>query len=124
MKLFETLNEDVFALFAARHYYNPICIDADEFHNDLNRFKYVKRLFNRYIDNDILSERLILNHLIVIFNVFGIPAGLKMLEFKLHPAEKYMPIVKPFLIYLSIISNDKYTGVEMNSYVVNRLRKI
>ena len=124
MKLFETLNEDVFALFAARHYYNPICIDADEFHDDLNRFKYVKRLLNRYVDNNILSERLILNHLIVIFNVFGIPAGLKMLEYKLSPTEKYMPIVKPFLIYLSIITNDKYTGVEMNSYVVNRLRKI
>jgi len=83
MKLFESLTEDNFLLFAARNYYNPTCIDADEFHEDLKRFKYVKRLVNRYIDNQILSERLILNHLIVIFNVFDVGPGLKMLEHRL-----------------------------------------
>ena len=49
MKLFQTLNEDVFTLFAARHYYNPTCIDAEEFHEDIKRFKYIKRLMNRYL---------------------------------------------------------------------------
>jgi len=123
MKLFETLNEDVFTLFAARHYYNPICIDAEEFHEDLKRFKYVKRLLNKYIENKKLSERLILNHLIVIFNVFGIPAGLKMLEYKMQE-EKYWKVLKPFLIFLKIITNDKYTGVEMDKNVIEQLRKI
>jgi len=122
MKLFETLNEDTFTLFAARHYYNPTCIDAEEFHEDLTRFKYVKRLLNRYIDQGNLAERLILNHFIVIFNVFGIPAGLKMLEYKLD--EKHWPVAKPFLIFLKIIPNDKYTGVDMDKHVVEQLRKI
>lgn len=122
MKLFETLNEDVFTLFAARHYYNPSCIDAEEFHEDLKRFKYVKRLLNRYIDNGALSERLILNHLIVIFNVFGMDAGLKMLEFKLD--DKHWPVVKPFLIFLNVIPNYKYTGIDMDNHVVDLLRKI
>jgi len=122
MKLFETLNEDVFTLFAARHYYNPSCIDAEEFHEDLKRFKYVKRLLNRYIDNGTLSERLILNHLIVIFNVFGMDAGLKMLEYKLD--DKHWPVVKPFLIFLNVIPNYKYTGIDMDNHVVELLRKI
>ena len=123
MKLFETLNEDVFTLFAARHYYNPTCIDAEEFHEDLKRFKYVKRLINRYVDQGTLSERLILNHLIIIFNVFSVPAGLKMLEYKLD-TKKHWPVIKPFLVFLKVIENDKYTGIEMDTNVVEQLRKI
>lgn len=120
MKLFESLNEDVFALFAARHYYNPTCIDAEEFHEDLKRFKYVKRLLNRYLDNGKLSERLIMNHLVIIFNVFGYDAGMKMLEYKLD--EKHWAVVKPFLVYLKVSTNDKYTHVPMDSQVVEVLR--
>jgi|TARA_R110000803_G_scaffold46198_10_gene97049 hypothetical protein len=122
MKLFETLNEETFTLFAARSFYNPTCIDAEEFYEDIKRFKYVKRLLNRYIDQGALAERLILNHLVVIFNVFTIPAGLKMLEYKLD--EKHWSVVKPFLIKLSIIENNKYTGITMDQYVVDQLRKI
>lgn len=122
MKLFETLSEDNFLLFAAKHYYNPTCIDAEEFHEDLKRFKYVKRLLNRYLDQKTLAERLILNHLIVIFNVFGMGAGLKMLEYRLD--DKHWPIVKPFLIFLKVIPNDKYTGIQMDEQVVEELRKI
>jgi hypothetical protein len=123
MKLFETLDEDVFTLFAARHYYNPSCIDAEEFHEDLKRFKYVKRLLNRYIDNGNLNERLILNHLIVIFNVFSVPAGLKMLEYRIDKPEQWI-VLKPFLVKLQIITNDKYTNVPMDKNVVEHLRKI
>lgn len=123
MKLFETLNEDVFTIFAARHYYNPTCIDAEEFHEDLKRFKYIKRLLNRYLNNNVLAERLILNHLIVIFNVFGIDAGLKMLEYRLDK-EEHWSVLKPFLVFLKTIPNDKYTGIPMDSFVVEKLRKI
>lgn len=125
MKLFEELNEDVFELFAARHYYNPVCIDAEEFHADLKKFKYVKRLMNRFIEQGDKSDKIIhllLNHLIVIFNVFGIDAGLKMLEYKLD--ERHWPVLKPFLIFLKIIPNDKYTQVPMNQVIVDKLRKI
>ena len=120
MKLFQTLNEDVFTLFAARHYYNPTCIDAEEFHEDLKRFKYVKRLLNRYLDNGKLSERLIMNHLVILFNVFGYDAGLKMLEYKLEP--KHWPVINPFLIYLKVQLNTKYSNVISDKNVVNKLR--
>ena len=66
---------------------------------DLKRFKYVKRLLNRYIETDELAERLLLNHFIVIFNMFGIEAALDILELKLE--DKHWPIVKPFLIFLN-----------------------
>ncbi len=122
MKLFETLNEETFTLFAARHYYSPSCIDADEFHEDLKRFKYIKRLLNRYIENKILSERLILNHLIVIFNVFGVPAGLKMMEYKMDA--KHWVVLKPFLLFLDIVSSDKLERIELDQYIVDKLRSI
>ena len=123
MKLFDTLTEDSFLIYAAQNYYNPNCIDADEFYEDLNRFKYLKRLVNRYIGGNPPSINLILNHLIVIFNVFGAEAGLRMLEYKIIE-DQNLPLFKPFLIYLKIIENDKYTGITMDSDVVEALRKI
>ena len=69
-----------------------------------------------------LSERLILNHLIVVFNVFGIEAALNILDFKLE--DKHWPVMKPFLIFLNYIENDQYTGITMDPEVVNVLRKI
>lgn len=122
MKLFETLNEETFTLFAARHYYSPSCIDAEEFHEDLKRFKYIKRLLNRYIENKVLSERLILNHLIVIFNVFGVPAGLKMMEYKMD--EKHWVVLKPFLLFLNVITPEQFTHIELDQNIVSTLRNI
>ena len=122
MKIFDEVNDSNFMLFAARHYYNPRCIDVDEFYEDLNRFKYVKRLLNRYIESGKLPERLILNHLIVIFNAFDIAPTLKMLEHKLD--KKHWPVIKPFLVFLRHIKNDDYIDVKMDWTVVEALRKI
>ena len=69
MQLFDEINDDNLLIFASRHYYNPKCIDVEEFYEDLNRFKYVKRLVNRYIESERLADRLILNHLIIIFHI-------------------------------------------------------
>ena len=118
----EILNEKNLLLYAAKHYYNPRFSDIEEFHEDLKRFKYIKRLVNRYLDNGVLTERLILNHLIVIFNVFGIEPSLQMLEVKLD--EKHWPVIKPFLIFLKYITNDQLTGITMDEKVVEVLRKI
>lgn len=118
----EILNEKNLLLYAAKHYYNPRFSDIEEFHEDLKRFKYIKRLVNRYLDNGVLTERLILNHLIVIFNVFGIEPSLQMLEVKLD--EKHWPVIKPFLIFLKYITNDQITGITMDEKVVEVLRKI
>ena len=116
------LTEENLILFAAKHYYNPRFIDAEEFYEDLKRFKYIKRLVNRYEKTGVLAERLILNHLIVVFNVFGIEAGLKILELKVEGDQwKY---IKPFLIFLKCIRNDQYTNIEMDHRIVEELRKI
>jgi hypothetical protein len=118
----EILNEKNLLLYAAKHYYNPRFSDIEEFHEDMKRFKYIKRLVNRYLDDKDLSERLILNHLIVIFNVFGIEPALKMLEVRLE--DRHWPVIKPFLIFLKYITNDQLTGITMDEKVVEALRKI
>jgi len=118
---FELTEENLF-LYAAKNYYNPKYIDAESFEEDLKRFKYIKRLCNRYIESDKLSERLLLNHLIVVFNVFGVEAAKKILNLKLD--NEHWPIVKPFLLYLNYIKNNEYVDVSMDQYVVSALRKI
>lgn len=121
MKIFD-LTEENLLIYAAKNYYNPKYIDAEEFYEDLKRFKYIKRLLNRYEESGKVSERLILNHLIVVFNVFGIEAALKILELKLD--SRYWPQIKPFLIFLKYIRNDQYTNIIMDPIVVDALRKI
>ena len=122
MLRFKELNDKNLFLYAANHYRTNKLVDADEFQEDLKRFKYIKRLLNRYLETDELPERLILNHLIVVFNVFGIEATLNILEFKLD--DNHWPVIKPFLIFLNYIKNDQYTGITMDPNVVNVLRKI
>jgi hypothetical protein len=116
------LTEDNLVLYAAKNYYNPKFIDMEEFEDDLKRFKYLKRLINRYEETGDLSERLILNHLIVVFNAFGIEASLNILELKMN--KTHWPILKPFLIFLKYIRNDQYTKIPMDPVVVEALRKI
>ena len=122
MMIFNELTEDNVLLYAAKHYRNPQFSDIEEFHEDLKRFKYIKRLLNRYLDQGELAERLILNHLIVVFNSFGIEAALNILELKL--TEKHWPVVKPFLVYLKYIRDDQYTGIAMDQSILEVLRKI
>ena len=66
MKLFDTLDDSNILLYAAKHYYKPNVIDAEEFYDDLKRFMYLKRLLNRYYNTGELADRLILNHLIAV----------------------------------------------------------
>jgi len=75
----ETLDNSNFLLYAAKHYDNPQCFDTKEFYDDLKRFKYLKRLFNRYKETGDLKERLIINHLQVIYNLFGVEPSTRML---------------------------------------------
>jgi|TARA_B110000967_G_C18799215_1_gene517510 hypothetical protein len=116
------LTKDNLTLYAAQNYQNPRCIDSEEFFEDLKKIKYIKRLLNRYRDTGQLSERLILNHLIVIFNVFGFEAGLNILELKIEL--EHWGVLKPFLIFLKAIQNTEYTNIEMDKVVVEALRSI
>ena len=120
--IFKELNESNLLLYAAKHYANPAFSDIEEFHEDLKRFKYIKILANRYINNGKLVERLILNHLIVVFNAFGNEAALNILELKLE--ERHWTVIKPFLVFLKHITNDQYTGITMDKHIVEKLREI
>ena len=122
MLIFDELTEDNLFLYAAKHYNNPTFSDIEDFYEDLNRFKYLKRLVNRYLEGGELPDRLIMNHLIVVFNVFTIDATLNILQLKLE--EKHWPVVKPFLLFLNYIKNYDLIGVEMDKLVIERLRKI
>lgn len=93
------LTEDNFVMYAIKHYDNPNCRGMLEFTDDLKRFKYIKRLFRKYSAGKGLKERLIVNHLIVIYNLFGSEAATKMLFFKIE--KKFWCQLKTFLIYLN-----------------------
>lgn len=122
MKLFEVLDDENFELFAAKHYNNPQCVDIEEFNEDLARFKYLKRLLRRYLQTGDLQERLILNHLIIIYNVFGIEAANRMAFYRLE--EELWPALKTFLIYLSYLPEDDRVEVPIDQNIAQVLRKI
>jgi hypothetical protein len=130
--MIEKLDESNFLLYAAKHYDNPQCFDTFEFYEDLKRFKYIKRLFNRYVDEGDLKERLILNHIVVLFNLFGVYPAIRMLFLKCKGHES---ILVPFLIALNNLPEKvENIGIEnktvttsmiaMDLEVVKILRKI
>lgn len=91
------LTNDNFLLYAMHHYDNPQCHSVQEFEEDLKRFLYLKKLFSRYHANGELRERLILNHIIVLYNIFG-DATTNMLFFKID--KEYWTTLVTFLIYI------------------------
>ena len=122
MKVFDKLNRKNFKLYASQHYNNPECLDINEFREDVNRFKYVKRLLSRYDAHNDLQERLILNHLIVIYNVFGIKAANRMLWYKID--ENHWHYIKPFLAFLHYLPENEKVDVPMDPYIVGVLRNL
>ncbi len=122
MKIFDTLNRKNFEMFAAQNYTNPECLDVEEFKEDLARFKYLKRLLRRYELTGDLQERLILNHLIVIYNVFGIPSANRMIEYKIE--DIHWPYIKPFLVLLHYLPEDYKVEIPMDINIVDTLRKL
>jgi hypothetical protein len=122
MRLFEELNEDNFNIFAANNYNNPQCHDLEEFYDDLQRFKYLKRLLKRYHQNDDLQERLILNHLVVIYNLFGIKAANRMIFYKMEL--EYWSAIKTFLVFLNYVPEDYKVEVPLDQYIVDKLRNL
>ena len=121
MHLFDELNSENFVLFASRYYNNNQCLDIEEFYEDLQRFKYLKRLFSRYELGD-LQERLILNHLIVVYNVFGVQAANKMIFYKIP--KKHWHMLKPFLVFLNYLREDEYVDVPLDQTIVEKLRTL
>lgn len=129
--MIEKIDESNFMLYAAKHYDNPQCFDTFEFYEDLARFKYIKRLFNRYEETGELKERLILNHLIILYNVFGDKAT-QLLFFKLNG---YYHFLKPFLLLMGYMPDAihgigvecksiRSSDIHMDTKIVETLRKI
>lgn len=98
--MFHDLNDSNFMLYAAKVYDRPNAV-MSEFEEDINRLLYIKRLLTKYYSSGVLKERLILNHIIVLYNVFGIEAATRLLFFKLD--EKDYQVIKPFLIFLKFL---------------------
>ena len=96
-----TLDEtnDGFLQYAMEHYKNPDCRGVEEFEEDINRIKYIKRLFGRYFTTGELKERLILNHIITFYNVFDIEPATNLLFYKME--DRFQPLLKTFLVFLS-----------------------
>ena len=95
---FDELNDETYILFAIKHYENPHCVTREDFDEDMKRFKYLKRLLRRYVRGGPLRTHLIINHLIILYNVFG-EATTPLLFYKLE--REYWGIIKTILIYLN-----------------------
>jgi hypothetical protein len=125
--MFEKITEKNFLLFSMHHYDNPQCTNLDEFNEDLKRFVYLKKLFMRYKDNGDLRERLIINHIIILHNLFGI-ATTEMLFLKVD--KEYWQTLVTFLVYLGRMPEEvpefgiKLSEVTLDEKVISILRKI
>tara|TARA_B100001063_G_scaffold86098_1_gene80072 strand:+ start:80 stop:463 length:384 start_codon:yes stop_codon:yes gene_type:complete len=95
--IFNELNEDNFLLFAIKHYENPQAVTKEDFDRDLNHFKYIKRLLKRYKNSGQLKTHLLLNHFIILYNIFG-EATTPMLFFKIE--KDLWSAMKSFIIFL------------------------
>lgn len=130
--IIDQVDESNFLLYAAKHYANPHCYDTVEFYEDLSRFKYIKRLLNKYEETGDIKDRLVINHLTIIYNVFGAEAGTRLLFLKLR---EYLPMLKPFLVLMGTLpevvpkigieGKDVITSeIIMDPHIVDTLRKI
>src|SRR3984957_19645437 len=129
--MYKPLNDKNFIIYAANNYHNPACATDEEFYEDLKRIKYIKKLCTRYQETGELKERLILNHVIVLSNVFKPDVLNRILWLKMASQFKY---VKPFLVFLGIclpkiyrVKTDEMInmeGIAMDNGIINALRAI
>ena len=124
------LTNENYLLFCAHNYDNAHYASTEDFIKDLNRIKYIKKLITRYIESGDLKYRLILNHIIILNNCFGPEALNQIMILKLR---KYMKYIKPFLIFLNILTEKIYNVnneiidmnmFEMDQNIVNKLRAL
>jgi hypothetical protein len=122
------LNDSTYIVYAMKHYDNPQCESIEEFHEDLNRTKYLKRLFRKYNSSGVLRERLILNHIIIFYNTFGVEASTRLLFYRIE--EDLHPLLKTFLVYLNYLP-EKYdipecalVAIPLHNDIIHQLRDI
>lgn len=123
------LTKENFLIYAIKNYDNPHCSGMREFHDDIRTFRYINRLFRRYETDGDLKERLIVNHIITLCNLFGVEAATNMLFFKTSP--EHLAYLKTFLVYLNLLDLDRVfyrNGTELvvpiDTEIANRLRNL
>ena len=119
--IFNELNEDNFLLFAIKHYENPQAVTKEDFEKDLNHFKYIKRLLKRYKKSGELKTHLILNHFIILYNIFG-EATTPMLFFKIE--KDLWSSLKSFIIFLNKLPEYPKTGIHNIQVDLNCLEEL
>jgi hypothetical protein len=127
----DKLTDDNFLIYCAKYYDNPQCHSTEEFIEDLKRIKYIKKLITRYVESGELKERLILNHLTILSNVFGAEHINRILYLKMKNQFMY---IKPFLVLLNILQEKIYNvrdekivdtdTIPMDENIINILRKL
>ena len=120
--MFEKITTDNVLLFALKHYDNPQCEGEKEFYDDMKRFKYIKRLLKKYKVDGVVKERLLLNHIIILNNVFGPDACATLLLYKVQ--KEYWSALKSFLLYLNILKEEELRDIDKDELVFETLRKL
>ena len=120
--MYEKITNDNIMMFAIKHYDNPQCEGEKEFYDDMKRFKYIKRLLRKHNDTGILKERLLLNHIIVLKNLFGAEACVTLLLFKIQ--KEYWETLKSFLLFLNILRSDELSHIVEDKDVLEVLEKL
>ena len=119
---FSTLTPENINMFAMKHYDNPLCVDEKEFLDDMKRFKYLKRLFRKYETSKDLKMRLVINHIIILANVFGVDAATTLLFFKIE--KNHWPLLKTFLVFLGYMPENDLIDTPIIHTVIGKLGQI
>ena len=124
---FNELTNENYLMYALLHYDNPHCVDIKEYFEDVRKLKYIKRLFNRYREDGVIKERLILNHIISFYNVFDFDAATRLLFFRV--GKEYHSLLKTFLVYLNrmpdkINENLYSSDIHLDEKIIEILRNL
>ena len=122
MSDFKNLTPENINMFAIKHYDNPSCVDEQEFLDDMKRFKYLKRLFRKYDTSGELKVRLIVNHIIILSNVFGVDATTTLLFFKIEV--EHWSLLKTFLVYLHFMPENDLVEIPINHNAMAQIGKL
>jgi hypothetical protein len=120
--MFKEITKDNWLLFAQQNYDNPTLETEIEFYDDIKRFKYLKRLFRKYDITGEIKIRLILNHLVVLQNVFSAEVAITLLLYKID--EKYWSILKTCLNYLEYLYPHELNSIETDKNIEEMLKNL
>ena len=119
--MFKEITKDNWLLYAQHHYDNPTLQKEQEFYDDIKRFKYLKRLFRKYKATKNIKIRLVLNHVIVLGNVFGVEAACTLLLYKVE--NMYWPYLKSVLVYLDYLYPHELNNIETDKNIDELLKE-